>query len=111
MTRPRFASVDSRPVRERATGWKAAWPRAARAQKVTMAGKPGARPKSEMKSPQTRMERAGGRCTPFRSWIQPMPGWAREETALYTVMRRPAARRENPERRMRREMMAGRAGP
>jgi hypothetical protein len=35
----------------------------------------------------------------------------REETALYTVMRRPAARYEYPKRRMRRETMAGRAGP
>jgi hypothetical protein len=40
-----------------------------------------------------------------------MPGWARDETALYTVTRSPAARYVYPYRRMRREMMAGRAGP
>ena len=65
-------------------------------QKRSMTPKPGASPRREMKRPQTRMERDGGRCMPFRSWIQPMPGWAREDTALYTVTRRPAAKYEYP---------------
>jgi len=40
-----------------------------------------------------------------------MPGWAKEETTLYTVTRSPAARYEYPYVMMRKEMMAGSAGP